>query len=321
MLTELRGYTLDRPEPLVVEVAPGDSQEVVVLRRDGPAPAAYRYLSMWQDPYRIACATGVCVRGSQSRGGSTVDLHNRLSIPVVAEIDLGGTRMPPLRLEPGEVRTMSRRGPGQRGPAFQFVAARAAVPPDTTVVYGWPLRGSTAHVRVSGMSASREAAYARDTSAFGQAAFLQNRPSLTMTADTGAAVVAMRRGVVLAVEDTTAWQPPSPLPPPTEAERAAARERGERILRGRVRRVVLNHVFVRHDDGTMARYVGLARGSVPVRVGDVVEAGTVLGRLDGAGALGVSVSEMGPEQASLPVTFRRPDGRVGPLRVDERVGF
>ena len=128
----------------------------------------------------------------------------------------------------------------------------------------------------------------------------------------------MRRGVVTEVEDLSAWQPPSPLPPLTDAQQPA-RERGEPVLRGRVRRVVLNHVFVRHDDGTVARYLGLARGSVPVRVGDAVEAGANLGRLNGAGALAVSVTEPGPEPASLPVTFRRPDGHVGRLRLDERV--
>ena len=60
---------------------------------------------------------------------------------------------------------MSRRSAGEPVPSFRLLSARAATPPDTAVVYGWPLRGTTARVRVAGMPASRVAAYARDTTA------------------------------------------------------------------------------------------------------------------------------------------------------------
>ena len=102
VLSQVHGYALDRPEPLVAEIASDETREMVVLRRSGVEPPFYRYVSTWQTPYRIGCAAGVCVRASQSRGGATVDVHNLLSIPVLAEVEVGGVRTGPLRTPPGK---------------------------------------------------------------------------------------------------------------------------------------------------------------------------------------------------------------------------
>lgn len=115
---------------------------------------------------------------------------------------------------------------------------------------------------------------------------VDNRYAVDFDMPQGTAVLAARRGIVVA----------------TEARHGATPDEDPITPNG-------NYVRVRHEDGTFATYAHLMHGGVSVAPGERVEVGSVLGRSGSTGEargaqLHFGVSRMrGAYEASVPVTF------------------
>ncbi len=325
----LRGYTATPTSIVTVGVGPGEAvTPMVLVPSEMPAASAaagappgrtYRYRFEAQRPFEVACRLGVCIRSERTERALTISVHNRLAVPVRVLPVLETLTPDTVRVEARSVRVVHAAHPRAVLGRYGIAYLAPVDLPDTTVAYRLPL--DRALVESTGLPADILARYVRDTSEAARRTVRQNRYVYTLHTDVGADVRAARSGIVVDVADSLrdVAIDLSPGPLPLDSLEYVENRDGVRV---EVRRRLVggvNSLFVRHDDGTTARYLGLARGSAAVAVGDTVSVGTRLGSVGADARLSFSVVEFSPLQTTIPVWVQTRGQAARRLRERETV--
>ncbi len=304
-LLVVNGYENRLGSQATVTVAPGAVETAMVLVPAPPRggrPRGYRYIFEAQRPFGEACLMGVCLRSERTERALTISVHNTLAVPLVVGAEIEGAASDTVRVEGGSVREVHTTWARAVMPRNRLLFVQTARPPDTTVAYRLPLDG--AQVETTGLPADVLARYVRDTTVARRRTVRQNRHVYRFHTGIGVDVRAARSGIVVEVVDSLRDIAIDRSPALSALDSLVSVETDSDGARIEVRRRAgggINSLFVRHDDGTTARDLGLRRSSAAVAVGDTVAVGDRLGAVGADARLSFSVVEFTSLQTTIPV--------------------